>query len=873
MVWARCAFIPRSLALVFMSKTFPRAVAILFLCAVCAAQQPLPIPAPPLNPLSGISFPKGPLTIHATAVPNLPYTVTGAGGAILGQGDGTAEVWQFPVKFFSGLRVRAEVDGYPTVIDLNAAAATLDASPDHTTITYSHAAVTVRQHMFVPAGETNAGEGGVIVFEVHAIRPTTITISLTPSLVQEWPAPQFGQPGWDWQPMGTGGAYGVSTDNPELFGVIAMPGVTAGPIAPYQEHPRTQPMEFRLRYDPAKHAGQMFPLLCELARPGEKNSAAAFLALKQRVAAREDNLAKMWTDTQAYYAHFFDTRLLAHTPDAKLDQAMAWAELAIDKAKVRASTGETGLVAGWFPAFDSARPGFGWFFGRDTLWSLYAVNAYGDSALSRQAMDFLIHRQRADGKMMHEYSQTADRLTGSLLWSKLPYEYAAADSTPLYLLLMLDYVRTTGDMAYLRANWNSVKLAYHFERTQDSDGDGVYDNQSGTGWVESWPPPAPHQELYLAALDRDATTAMAQLARWMADNNLAAEADARATALRTSVEKYQQTDGRYAFSRNRDGSYDTNLTVYPAVALWGSPAGLAKPDSMLQAWSSSTMATDWGTRAVASTEKAYDANSYHQGTVWPLFTGWTSLAQYRSGRPMAGLADLQKNVSLTWAQDPGSVTELLSGRFYQPLGRSSTHQLWSSAMVIAPAVKGLFGIEPDATHHSLIVHPHLPAAWPEATLEHVRVGGDSYSVRFQRNGAALQVVATSAVATTLCLRAVDSPAAASDPDCHETPSRHHTIALPLPLMELSLEADDPVRFGDETHLPRVIAEKQDARGISLTLEAPAGSAVRLRVQRNGRARPTVSTGTLLNDVLAVTMPGTAGSGDVVFTTQTVRMTW
>ncbi len=824
-----------------------------------------------------MALPEGPLTIHSTAVPNRPFTVTGTGGAILGMQDGTAEVWQFPVKFFSNLRLRAEVDGYPTTIDLNSLAATLDVSPDHTTLTYSHSLLTVRQHMFVPAGAgSDQDSGGVILFEIHSVRPVTITVSMTPALVREWPAPQWGAPGWDWQPMGSGGAYGVSTDNPELFGVIAMPNATPGSVTPYQEHPRTQPMEFKLRYDPAKNAGELFPLLCELARPGEMNSGLAFLNLKRRIVAREEALPTAWKATQDYYSNFFDTRLTVHTPDAEFDRALAWAELAIDKAQARAATGEVGLVAGWFPAFDSARPGFGWYFGRDTLWSLYAVNAYGDAALVRRAMDFLIQRQRPDGKMMHEYSQTADLLTGTMTWSGLPYQFAAADSTPLYLLLMQDYVRATGDMDYLRANWESVKRAYEFERTHDSDGDGVYDNAQGTGWVESWPAPAPHQELYLAALDRDASAAVSQLATWMGDASLASSAGARATALRASVEGYRLPSGQYAFSKNRDGSYDADLTVYPAVALWGSATGMAQPGAMLRAWSSSAMATDWGTRAVATTSRAYDANSYHQGTVWPLFTGWTSLAHYRSGEPMAGYADLRRNAMLSWVQDPGSVTELLSGRFYQALGRSSTHQLWSSAMVLSPAVKGLFGLEPDAPHHALIVHPHLPATWPEARLEHVRVGTEMVDVRFRREGGSLRVTATSAAPTVLCLRALaEVPVTAED--CREKASTEHTISLSLPAVELALQLEEPVRFGDETHLPRVVDERVDAHSLSLTVEAPQGTTVRFRVQRNvagkGKVAPVASTGTLVGNVLSVTMPGVVDAANITFVTQPVVVRW
>ena len=856
-------------------------------------------PAPPqtpgpLRPVPKLPFTTGPLTLSQPAVPNRPFTVTGTGGAILGMQDGTVELWQFPLKFFSGLHLHAEVDGYPVPIDLNSNTATLQVSPDHTTLTYSHAAITVKQHMFVPAGEGNQGLSGIIVFEIHAIAPATLTISLNPAMILQWPAPQYGQASWDWIPStpvplangpspSTGapaspdGLYGVFTDNPELWGLIALPTATPGAISPYQEHPRTLPMEFRLRYDPRTNAGQMFPLLCEVSRVGERNTPASMAALKARLEDRLDNLPTVWSRTQAYYAHFFDYRLTTHTPDAEFDKAMSWGELAIDKAQVATSTGEVGLVAGWFPSFDSARPGFGWFFGRDTLWSLYAINAYGDQALARRALDFLIARQRADGKMMHEYSQSADQpsslLPPALAWAKLPYEYAAADATPLYLLAMQDYIRSTADFAYLKAHWDSVQRAYHFERTHDSDGDGVYDNSQGTGWVEDWAR-MPHQELYLAALDRDATAAMAQLATWMDDSSLATEARATTAKLNTSVEAYSLPNGQYAFSKNLDGTYDSTLTVYPSVALWSSAKGLAKPATMLRDWSSHLFETDWGTRAVSTEDPTFNPISYHRGSVWPLFTGWTSLAQYRADRPLAGYAALQQNINLTEVQDPGSITEVLSGRFYQPLGRSSTHQLWSSAMTLAPALKGLFGLEPDAPRHALLVHPHLPATWNDATLHNVRVGDTLFTVTLERRRAGMDVIATSTATSTLCLRAQSSITAGGSP-CSEAPGTRHELHLPLPAIEVQLQSGATPLLGEETSAPRVIDEQSDAHTLTLAVEALAGSAVTFTLRRNAPVDAKATGGEIHDGRLTVTMPPSTTPTGVrtPFVTQTVTLHW
>ena len=71
-----------------------------------------------------------------------PFTVAGTRGVVLGQQEGTFEAWVLPVKLLSHFTIRANVDGYPVPIDVNAAASEIEVRPDHTTITYSHIAFT-----------------------------------------------------------------------------------------------------------------------------------------------------------------------------------------------------------------------------------------------------------------------------------------------------------------------------------------------------------------------------------------------------------------------------------------------------------------------------------------------------------------------------------------------------------------------------------------------------------------------------------------------------------------------------------------------------------------------------------------------------------
>ena len=647
--------------------------------------------------------------------------------------------------------------------------------------------------------------------------------------------------------------------------MLAMPNASSGPLAPYQERPQTLPLQFKLHFDPAKDKQHFFPLIAEVSQPNEKNTPEAIAAMQSRLIATVNALPQIYRQTHDYYGHFFDTRLTVHTPDPHFDAAVQWAEIAIDQAKVRTGD-ETALVAGWYPSFDSARPGFGWYFGRDALWTLYAVNSYGDKTLARQELEFLAKRQRADGKIMHEYSLTAGDLHGALDWASLGYEYAAADSTPLFIMAIADYVRTTGDIDFLHAHWDEVKKAYDFDRAHVTG--GVYDNTQGTGWVEAWPPKLPHQEIYLAALDQASTEALADLAKLMQDETLATSATTQAKQIAAVVASYRQSDGTYAFSRNPDGTFDPTSTIFPAVALWSEKDSLPAPEPMLSLWASHHFATDWGARSVNDAASVFDPISYHQGSVWPLFTGWASLAQYRSDRPLAGYAALMRNVDLTWAQDPGFVTEVLSGRFFQPLGRSSSHQLWSSAMVLTPAIRGLFGIEADATRRSLQLQPHLPASWDFAELRNVRVGDDLYEITIKRSFDHLDATVRSAQPTILCLNSQGGT-------CHDRATTTRSISLPLHPVEVSFGADELPEAGSQTTQPRVIDESYQPERLSLTLEGPAGTTVDLSVKRNmspslpkRSADIKVEGAELIGDKLRISFP--QGSG---FVSQKVLLSW
>src|SRR5260370_5067483 len=78
----------------------------------------------------------------------------------------------------------------------------------------------------------------------------------------------------------------------------------------------------------------------------------------------------------------------------------------------------------------------------------------------------------------------------------------------------------------------------------------------------------------------------------------------------------------------------------------------------------------------------------------------------------------------------GHVTEVLSGDYYQPLATSSPHQIWSAAMVVSPLLKGMFGLEKDATRKTLTFVPHVPPDWTNFKVNNVRLGDSVVSLSY-----------------------------------------------------------------------------------------------------------------------------------------------
>src|SRR5476649_1657300 len=147
----------------------------------------------------------------------------------------------------------------------------------------------------------DAGSGIAVLFEIAATRPMRLTFRFKPEMQRMWPAPNFGTPNAEW--VEKGGYYVLHTDNPALSAAIAMPGAKPDILPPYQERPKTYPVELNLSFYPKTDSGLLFPLLITLFSPGAGSP--------DLLAALNDSIPDLYKRNEDYYAHFFDKRLTA----------------------------------------------------------------------------------------------------------------------------------------------------------------------------------------------------------------------------------------------------------------------------------------------------------------------------------------------------------------------------------------------------------------------------------------------------------------------------------------------------------------------------------------------------------------------------------
>jgi glycogen debranching enzyme len=601
------------------------------------------------------------------------------------------------------------------VIPQEALARTITVRPESTTILYAGDTFIVRETILVPVDEP----GTIIRLDVETEQPLEIEAAFHRDFQLEWPA-ALGATYSSWN--SSLHAFSFGEERKQFAGLVGSPTGVVTREDFESNYASSSESAFRLGITAKGKETKTIVIAGSI--NGGADAEKTYHKLLEHAADLERDSAK-------YYEDYLQRTVDLELPDTQLQQAYDWSRITILQGVVANPYLGTGLVAGYRTSGETQRPGFAWFFGRDSLWTSFALNSEGDFATTREALNFLIKFQREDGKIPHEIAQTASLVN----WFKdYPFGFASADATPLFIIGVEDYVRSSGDTAFAKEHWNSFWKAYEFLRSTYDESGFPRNLGVGHGWVEGGPLLPVKSELYQSALAVEALHSLSALAK-----RTGRDADAKNLSEESAKQRARLNDffwspekNTYAFALDQSGKRVDEPSVLATVPMWFGILDSAKSKTMISQLAGLDYATDWGMRIISARSQHYSGGGYHYGSVWPLFTGWAAVGEYRYHRVHPALQNLRANALLALDGSPGHVTEVLSGDYYTGLSTSSPHQIWSAAMVVSPMIRGLLGLKVDAPQQTITLAPSVPADWTSFTARNVRAGNVTVGFAFRR---------------------------------------------------------------------------------------------------------------------------------------------
>jgi glycogen debranching enzyme len=290
--------------------------------------------------------------------------------------------------------------------------------------------------------------------------------------------------------------------------------------------------------------------------------------------------------------------------------------------------------------------GLPWFmtlFGRDSLiTSLQALPFRPEFAAttlrtlaSRQGTVVDDFRDEEPGKILHELRFGELTVTGRTPHS--PY-YGAADSTPLFLVLLDEYERWTGDADLVCTLERNARLALEWvDGYGDGDGDGYVEYQTRNPvsglvnqcWKDSWNSilfadgsvaEGPIATCEIQGYVYDAKCRCARVARELwEDEPLAERLEAEAQALRERFLEDFWMPEKACFALALDGRKRQvdSITSNIGHLLWSGIVDEPRAEAVVAHLMDKRMYSGWGVRTMASDQGGYNPVEYHNGTVWP----------------------------------------------------------------------------------------------------------------------------------------------------------------------------------------------------------------------------------------------------------------
>jgi Glycogen debranching enzyme len=336
-----------------------------------------------------------------------------------------------------------------------------------------------------------------------------------------------------------------------------------------------------------------------------------------------------------------------------------------------------------------------------------------------------------------------------------PY-YGSVDATPLYLILLADYVDWTGDTGLVNELTENVAAALTWmDRYSDPGNMGfasyVTRSEKGLanqGWKDS-PEGVSRSDGSLAkhpvALAEVqgyfymAKVRLASLLDRAGDRDTAGRLirDAHELKRKFNRDFWMSEKGFYAQAIDGDGLCDV-ISSNPLQCLWTGIVDGGRAAKMVKRAFEPDMFSGWGIRTLSSGEKRYSPLGYHNGTVWPFDNSIIAFGLSRYGFKEEAARLLTCMYDAAGHYPRYRLPELFGGYpredYSVPVRYpvACSPQAWSAG-TIPCMLSALLGFVPNAPEKRLtLMKPTLPSWLDSLKIDDLTVGNIPVSLEFTR---------------------------------------------------------------------------------------------------------------------------------------------
>ncbi|WP_210608085.1 amylo-alpha-1,6-glucosidase [Priestia flexa] len=420
----------------------------------------------------------------------------------------------------------------------------------------------------------------------------------------------------------------------------------------------------------------------------------------------------------------------------------------------------TDVGYGRFPV--AGLPWFGVPFGRDSLIAALQMLPFNPEVAKGTLKTMAVYQGKEDnpwrdeqpGKIMHEirYGELAN--TGQIPFT--PY-YGTVDATPLFLILLTEYIKWTGDLEFFKELQSNVEAALTWiDEYGDKDGDLFveYHQESSKGIANQGWKDSGDSIVHRNGEYAQSPIALAEVQGYVYQAKMgvallyeAVNKVKQATILKEQAnllkekfdEQFWMDDiSFYAIALDQNKEKVGTITSNPGHVLLSQMLNEEKVEHVASMLVSDKMHSGYGIRTMGEGEAGYNPISYHNGSIWPhdnslILLGLSKVGkQEEANKVMQGLMEAAEHFEYD------RLPELFCG-YSSRLGKpvkypvACSPQAWAAATPLT-FIQSLLQLFPNSITKEIHLNPCLLDTMNELSVQEISIGEGIISVTIKREG-------------------------------------------------------------------------------------------------------------------------------------------